>query len=161
MAKRGSGRRPSGQRHFPRAARISSLVREIVGDYFERVDDEELGLLTITGVEVDNDMNRAEVFVSLLGDELPDEDVLDLLEERHRKPLQREINNQSQLRKTPQVAFSFDHGVRSGSRIDEILRTMAPTADGDDTVSDGDDTVSDGDDTVSDGDDTVSDGESR
>ena len=137
MAKRGSGRRPGGQRHFPRAARISSLVREIVGDYFERVDDEELGLLTITGVEVDNDMNKAEVFVSLLGGEMPDDDVLELLDERHRRPLQREINNQSQLRKTPQVVFAFDHGVRAGSRIDEILRTLDTGEDGDETADAG------------------------
>lgn len=144
MAKRGSGKRPGGQRHFPRAARISSLVREIVGDYFERVDDEELGLLTITGVEVDNDMNRAEVFVSMLGDDTPDDDVLEILHERHRKPLQREINNQSQLRKTPQVAFAFDHGVRAGSRIDEILRTLDTGDDAEepaplDEAGDGDD----------------------
>ncbi len=140
MAKKGSGRRPGGQKHFPRAARISSLVREIVGDYFERVDDEELGLLTITGVEVDNDMNKADVYVSLLGDELPDEDVLELLEERHRKPLQREINHQTRLRKTPEVVFSFDHGVRAGSRIDEILRTIGPIGADEDEVSSDDDT---------------------
>ena len=61
----GSGRaaRPQTTRQYPRTARLNALLHEIVAGFFERLDDEELGFVTVTGVEVDNDLNKAEVFV--------------------------------------------------------------------------------------------------
>jgi ribosome-binding factor A len=128
MAKRsGTGRknRPATKRHFPRTARLNSLLTEIVADHFERADDDRFGFLTITGVEVDADLNIAQVFVSTLGaDHATDEELLAALDE-HRKPVQRAIAEQAKLRKTPTVHFEFDPGVRHGARVEEILATLA------------------------------------
>ncbi len=127
MAKRSSGgrkSRPATKRHFPRTARLNSLLIEIVADYFERADDDRFGFLTITGVEVDADLNVAQVFVSTLGGPSDDDDqLLDALEE-HRKPVQRAVASQAQLRKTPTIVFEFDQGVRHGARVEEILATL-------------------------------------
>ncbi len=127
MAKRSSGGRkprPATKRHFPRTARLNSLLIEIVADYFERADDDRFGFLTVTGVEVDADLNVAQVFVSTLGGPTDDDDeLLDALEE-HRKPVQRAVASQAQLRKTPTVVFEFDQGVRHGARVEEILATL-------------------------------------
>jgi ribosome-binding factor A len=108
-----------------------------VADYFERVEDERFEMLTITGVEVDNDLNRAQVFVSDLGyvrppeDEESDEVLLDALAD-HRKPVQAKIGRESRIRKTPEVVFAIDPGVRAGARIEEILSDLR---DGEDTGS--------------------------
>ena len=125
MGKRNSSRtrRPkqTTSRHYPRTARLNALLTEIVADYFERVEEDELGFMTITGVEVDNDLNIADVFISILGDDgLQDELVLETLE-RHRKDVKRAIASQAKLRKTPEVVFAFDPAVRAGARIDAIL----------------------------------------
>ncbi len=146
MAKRSSGgrkSRPATKRHFPRTARLNSLLIEIVADYFERADDDRFGFLTITGVEVDADLNVAQVFVSTLGGPSDDDDeLLEALEE-HRKPVQRVVAEQAQLRKTPRVVFEFDQGVRHGARVEEILATLEinhdePEQDGAETdVADG------------------------
>lgn len=124
---RPSGRGGQANRHYPRTARLNTLLQQIVADYLERVDDDRLGLLTVTGVEVDNDLNRAEVFISALGagtDTEPDPEAdaayLEALAE-YRIPLQSEIASQARLRKTPGVEFAFDPGVRAGARIEEIL----------------------------------------
>lgn len=132
MAKRSSGGRRSrsaSTRRFPRTARLNSLLTEIVAEYFERVDDERLGLLTITGVEVDSDLNVAEVFVSVLGaDSAQDAGMLEALEE-HRVAVQRAIGSQTSLRKTPTAKFSIDAGVRHGARVEEILASLDPELD--------------------------------
>ncbi len=125
MGKRSSGRnrRPkqTTSRHYPRTARLNALLGEIVADYFERVEEDELGFMTITGVEVDSDLNVADVFISILGDNGErDEDVLATLE-GHRKGVKRVIASQAKLRKTPEVVFAFDPAVRAGARIDAIL----------------------------------------
>ncbi len=128
MAKRNSGRkkRPkqTTSRHYPRTARLNALLTEIVADYFECVDEDELGFMTITGVEVDSDLNIADVFISILGDDgQRDEVVLETLEE-HRKDVKRAIAQQAKLRKTPEVVFAFDPAVRAGAKIDAILASI-------------------------------------
>lgn len=130
MAKRqgkNSGRRSGRQRqtsarHYPRTARLNALLTEIIADHFERVDHDDLGFVTITGVEVDADLNVCQVFVSTLDDPDPESDdrVLDAMGEE-RKAVQRAIASQAKLRKTPDVVFAFDPAVRAGARIDEIL----------------------------------------
>lgn len=141
MAKRSSGGRRSrsaSTRRFPRTARLNSLLTEIVAEYFERVDDDRLGLLTITGVEVDNDLNVAEVFVSVLdADSAHDAEMLEALEE-HRVAVQRAIGSQTSLRKTPTARFSIDAGVRHGARVEEILASLDPEPDPSERAPSGD-----------------------
>ena len=126
MAKRSGDRRkarPATNRQFPRTARLNTLLQEIVADYLERVDDDRLGFLTVTGVEVDADLNRAIVYVSTLADESYDDDLLDALDD-YRKPAQGEIARSARIRKTPEVVFQLDPAVRTGARIETILASL-------------------------------------
>lgn len=130
----------SGQtnRHYPRTARLNTLLQQIVADHLERVDDERLGFLTVTGVEVDNDLNRAQVFISTLNsgpsatepDPEADAAYLEILEE-YRKPIQAQIGSEARIRKTPEISFAFDPGVRAGARIEEILSGLDLPSDDD------------------------------
>lgn len=130
---RGGGRRPkqTTSRHYPRTARLNALLTEIVGDYFEVVEYDEvgdegvdLGFLTVTGVEVDADLNVAEVFFSIFDDQEDDDAAVLAVLANHRKPVQRAIAQQAKLRKTPEVVFTFDPAVRAGAKIDSILATL-------------------------------------
>ncbi len=115
--------RPPTNRHYPRTARLNTLIQQIVADYLERVDDDRLGFLTVTGVEVDSDLNKAEVFISTFEENTTveeDEAYIEVLTE-YRKPIQAQIATQSRMRKTPEVVFAFDPGVRAGARIESIL----------------------------------------
>ncbi len=134
MARRGSSGKGRGnkssrsrtptQRHYPRTARLNALLTEIVADYFELVEEPEFGFLTVTGVDVDSDLNVAQVFFSIFDDTGEDDDeVLDALAD-HRSRVQRAIASQAKLRKTPEVVFQFDPAVRAGARIDSILATI-------------------------------------
>ncbi len=122
-------------RNFPRTARLNALLTEIVADFFKNADDEDLGFMTITGVEVDSDLNVAQIFISVLGSsEEDDEAVLEILEE-YRKPVQRAIAREAKLRKTPEAVFGFDEAVRSGAKIDSILADLGLGQD--DEIDDG------------------------
>lgn len=115
--------RPATKRHYPRTARLNTLLQQIVADYLERVDDERLGFLTVTGVEVDADLNRAQVYISTLADEAQDDEILEAIAE-YRKPIQAEIARSARIRKTPEVVFDFDPAVRTGARIEDILSAL-------------------------------------
>jgi ribosome-binding factor A len=125
--------RQAAARHYPRTARLNALLQEIVADYFKVAGDEALGFFTVTAVEVDNDLNVAQVFVSVFDDDpSPEHDAAFLSAiGAHRKAVQRAIAQQAKLRKTPEVAFAFDVGVRTGSRVEAILAELGPVGSSD------------------------------
>ncbi len=127
--------RPATQRHYQRTARLNPLIQEIVAEYFEEVEDDRLGLLTITGVEVDADLNVAQVFVSNLDagmaaetdfDQERDRDVLDALAD-HQRDVRKVVARSARLRKTPNIVFGFDPAVRAGVKMDQLLSEIQPS----------------------------------
>ena len=131
-------RRQSSSRRYPRTARLNELVREIVAEELERIDDERLGFLTITAVEVDPGIEHAKIHWSNL--EVSDEVVLEVLEE-HRPRLQQAVNRQTHMRRTPILSFHADVVARGASRIEEILRDLDIPEDEPPTEGSADDTA--------------------
>jgi ribosome-binding factor A len=110
-------------RDYPRTARVNELLREILAESLEVIDDERIGLLTITGVRVDKDLKHAVVFYDSLEGEEGDEQVLAVLGEL-RVRLQASIGRQARLRNTPELTFKPDPAVRGGARIEDLLREL-------------------------------------
>ena len=115
----GSGRR--GGRPYDRSARVGETLREIIADELVRIDDERLSFVSITGIDVDVELNRAIVFYDSLAGEEGDAEILEAFAD-HRIRLQASIARQIRAKKTPILSFRPDHAIRSAERIDEILR---------------------------------------
>lgn len=116
-------RQPKGgsSHAYPRTARLSEVLREIIADELTLIDDERLELVTVTSVDVDAEMNRAVVFFDSMFGADGDAGVLEALGE-HRGRLQASINRQMHARKTPILSFRADEVIRAAERIDEVLR---------------------------------------
>lgn len=111
---------PKGeQRRYPRAARVNELVREILGDALERIDDDRLLLVTITNVRVDPDLRHAVVEFSSLGE--GEDEAAEALAE-HRVKLQASIARQARLKRTPELRFTVDMVIEASARIEHLLR---------------------------------------
>lgn len=120
-------RRPGQSGHrYPRSARVGETLREIVADELVRIDDEQLEFVTITKVDVDNELNRAVVLFDSLAGPDGDADIIEALD-RHRGRLQASINRQIRAKKTPILHFRPDDVIRSAERIDDILRADRET----------------------------------
>jgi ribosome-binding factor A len=109
-----------GTHRYPRALRVNELLREVLAEELERLEDsdERLGLLTITAVESDPDVRTARVLFSSLTE--PAEEAL----AEHRVRLQAAIGRQARLKRTPFLSFAVDEGVRHGQRIEDVLRDL-------------------------------------
>lgn len=117
--------RSSGRRQYPRVARINELLREIIAEALDRIDDDALVLVTITGVHCDPDLRRAQVFFDGPRGAEGDDEVAEALEViRYR--LQRAVASQTSMKHTPELRFSPDPAVRAGEHIDEVLRNVPP-----------------------------------
>ncbi len=111
----------SGGPKYPRSARVGETLREIIAEDLVRFDDERLEFVTVTGIDVDPELNRAIVFFDSLAGEEGDEEIIEALGE-YRVRLQSSIARQIKAKKTPILEFRPDIAIRSSERIDEILR---------------------------------------
>ncbi len=113
-------RRDPGTRSYSRLARVNQLLREVLADQLERLEDfdERLGLLTITAVSCDTDFSRALVLFSSMTAE--EEEALQAVRIR----LQSAISAQVRLKRTPLLRFAADPAVAAGQRIEEIIREL-------------------------------------
>ena len=106
----------------PRTARLGELLREVVAEELERIDDERLELVSITSVEVDADLNRAIVSYDSLAGEAGDAEVL----EAFGGPTGPAAGARSAGRSTPArrrcCEFRPDEVIRHAERIEQILR---------------------------------------
>lgn len=116
---------------YPRSARLSETLREVIAEELVRIDDERLAFVTVTNIDVDNELNRAIVFYDSLEGEDGDAAILEVLEQ-HRRRIQSSINKQMRTKKTPVLVFRPDDVIRSAQRIEEILRADRAGSSGDD-----------------------------
>jgi ribosome-binding factor A len=108
-------------RRYPRSARVGETLREVIADELVRIDDERLAFVTITAIDVDNELNRAVVYFDSLAGEDGDATILAVLE-GHRRRIQSSINRQLRVKKTPVLVFRPDDVIRAAERIESILR---------------------------------------
>jgi len=105
---------------YPRTARVNEVLREVIADELERLEDEDerLRLTTVTGVETEPDLRHATVFVDSLSD------ARHAALDGQRVQLQAAIARQVRLKRTPRLSFEADPAVASGERVDSVLRRI-------------------------------------
>jgi len=114
---------PSTHR-YPRTARLSTSLQEVIAEELTRIDDERLSLVTVTAIDVDPEMNRAIVYFDSLMGEDGDADILEALGE-HRVRIQGSVARQIRSKKTPILSFKPDDSIRAADRIERILHDSA------------------------------------
>jgi len=119
-------RRPAAttNHRYPREARLSTSLREVIADELTRIDDERLSLVTVTAVDVDPEMNRAIVFFDSLMGEDGDAQILEALAQ-YRVRIQSSVARQIRSKKTPILSFKADDSIRAAERIERILHDKA------------------------------------
>ena len=118
-------RSPAPSTHrYPRTARLSESLREVIAEELTRIDDERLSLVTVTSIDVDPEMNRAIVFFDSLAGEEGDAEILGALGE-YRVRIQASVGRQVRAKKTPILSFKPDDSIRAAERIERVLRDKA------------------------------------
>lgn len=119
-------RRRTHQRHrdYPRTARLNELLREIIAEALERIDDDRLQLVTVTAVDVDAALEKATVYVAAIDPDGDDEMLEALGEVRTR--VQGSVAREARIKRTPELVFKVDDVLRTAERIDELLREHPP-----------------------------------
>ncbi len=98
----------------------SMMLRYISEVVSFKLGDPNLGLVTITGVEITNDYSYAKVFVSFLGSGDPIVKLAVLTGANGF--IRHEVAQKMSLRKMPELRFIYDDTFEKAQHIEELLR---------------------------------------
>ncbi len=100
-----------------------SIKKEISFLLLEDVKDPRVAGVTITGVKLTNDLKRAKVFFSVIGDKLEIEKASAGLD-RAKGFIKREIGRRMSLRYVPELIFLYDPSLESGNSMERLFEKL-------------------------------------
>jgi ribosome-binding factor A len=107
-----------------RTGRVAEQIKKELSQILQvEFKDPRIGFLTITGVEITNDLTQAKVFLSVLGSEEQREETLKALA-RGKGFLRSELGKKIRLRVVPELIFKFDNSIDYGSKIESLLAEL-------------------------------------
>jgi len=105
---------------YKRSQRVRDLLREEIADIiFFKVKDPRIGFLTVTGVDVTDDLKIAIVYVSILKEE-EKQSTLDILQAA-KSFIRTELSKRLKMKFIPSIDFRLDTSIEYGNRIDQLL----------------------------------------
>jgi ribosome-binding factor A len=107
-----------------RIIRVERLIKKEVADVLaSRVTEPAVRDVTVLWVKVSRDLQFADVYVSVYGDEGEVARGLKALA-RCRPFVQKEVGSRVRLRRTPRIRFRLDEEYRKAVRVFEILKEL-------------------------------------
>lgn len=108
---------------YKRSQRVSDLLREEIAEIImRRLKDPRLGFVTVTGVDITEDLKIARVFVSVLKEE-DRESTLEILNSA-KSFVRSEIAKRVRMKVIPTIEFRIDESIEYGARIDKLLKEI-------------------------------------
>jgi ribosome-binding factor A len=107
-----------------RVGRVGEQIKKELSQLIQsELKDPRIGFITVTGVELTNDLSQARVFLSVLGTDEQKEETLKALA-RGTGFLRSELGKRIRFRHTPELLFKFDNSIEYGSRIESLLNNI-------------------------------------
>ena len=99
-----------------RIKRISEEVRKVVSSMLiNGIKDPRItSMISVTDVEVTNDLRYAFVYISILGGD----------REAAKGYIRREVGRQVKLRYAPEIVFKIDDSIERGMYMDELIKSV-------------------------------------
>ncbi|HEX7407173.1 MAG TPA: 30S ribosome-binding factor RbfA [Candidatus Binatia bacterium] len=109
-----------------RAERVGEAVREVIADMLLRdIKDPRVGMITLTVVELTDDLKHGKVYFSCVGDEAARQRSLDGLRSAAGF-IRAQVTRRLKLRHAPGFTFLFDPTLEVASRLASLLKDATP-----------------------------------
>lgn len=109
---------------YNRTRRIAEEIRKVVSNMLiSGIKDPRItSMVSVTDVEVTNDLSYAYVYVSILGGD--EESTLTGLKSAVNY-VRREVSRNVKLRHTPQIIFKVDDSIKKGMYMDNLIKQVS------------------------------------
>ena len=95
----------------------------------------EMGMVTVSAVEVTRDLSLAKVFISILGNQISEKDVLSRLQKDSGR-FRYKLGQRMRLRSVPELRFMYDDSVVRGNRLADLINRANSSTDTDEENQD-------------------------
>ena len=107
---------------FKRSARVGDQMKQEIADILMRkIKDPRIGFVTVTDVDLSDDLRNAKVFVSIYGGDK--EETFKGLNSAAAF-IRSELGRRMTMRIVPEILFRFDDTVEKGAHIMELLHEI-------------------------------------
>jgi ribosome-binding factor A len=107
-----------------RTEQVGDEIQRVLGEVIQQeVKDPRVGFVTVTGVTVTPDLTRANVRLSIMGDEPTRKETMRVLQ-RARGFLRRRVGEEVTLRTVPELVLHLDTSLDHAMRITELLHDI-------------------------------------
>ena len=108
---------------YKRSQRVSDLLREEIAEIiFFKLKDPRVGFLTVTGVDVTDDLKIATVYISILKEE-EKKSTLEILQAA-KSFIRSELSKRLKMKFIPSIDFRLDTSIEYGNRIEQLLHEI-------------------------------------
>ncbi len=107
--------------NYKRSDRVGDLIQvELADIIFRQIKDPRIGMVTLTGVKMTDDLKLARVYFVQMGQDTCDPGTIKGLEQA-KSFLKRELGKRLKIRHIPDLIFTPDESFAYGSRIEKLL----------------------------------------
>ncbi|MCE5006012.1 MULTISPECIES: 30S ribosome-binding factor RbfA [Staphylococcus] len=107
-----------------RAERVGEQMKQEIMDIANnKVKDPRIGFLTITDVQLTNDLSIATIYLTVLGNEKQKEDTFKGLE-KAKGFIKSELGSRMRLRIIPELNFEYDESIDYGNKIERMIQDL-------------------------------------
>ena len=109
-----------------RAERVSEAVRQVIAELLLReIKDPRIGMITLTTVELSDDLRHGKVYFSCVGDQAARERSLSGLRSAAGF-IKAQVARRLRLRYAPDLSFVFDSALEVADRLSSLLKDARP-----------------------------------
>lgn len=107
-----------------RAERVGEQMKKEVMDIINnKVKDPRVGFITITDVELTNDLSQAKVFLTVLGNKKEVNGTFKALD-KAKGFIKSELGSRMRLRIVPELFFEYDESIEYGNKIEKMIQDL-------------------------------------
>ncbi|MBI4377933.1 MAG: 30S ribosome-binding factor RbfA [Nitrospinae bacterium] len=115
---------------FKRSERVSELMREEISSILMReLKDPRIGFITLTRIELSQDLRNAKIFVSIMGGEDEKKNTMKGLESASGF-IKWELRKRLRLKIIPEIIFKIDTSIEHSDKISRILGELKDELEG-------------------------------
>jgi ribosome-binding factor A len=108
---------------YKRSQRVGDLLREEIAEIImNRVKNPRIGFITVTGVDITEDLKLAKVYVSIFKEE-EKETTLEILNSA-KGFIRAELSKRVRMKFIPALTFRVDESIEYGNKIEKLLKEI-------------------------------------
>ncbi len=110
--------------HYKRSERVAALIHEEIGKMLlTEMKDPDISQVTVTKVEMTDDLRYAKIYYSVLGDDAKKEASKKALE-RSQGFIRSAIGRRIKIRFAPEITFVYDDTAAYADHIEQLLKKI-------------------------------------